>query len=118
MVSYLANDDVFADFYPRSACFVRVLVGNGCLQTTGSLSRAKCNGKLLLPNTRIIILEKFTQKMADSSYAPSTRKEILLAGIRKYYRLGKEEIEGTSLIQRSTEGMKESRRYKPLINKK
>ena len=38
------------------------------------------------PETRILILTKFAQKLADSGYRSSTRRETTTSGLTKYYR--------------------------------
>ena len=61
------------------------------------------------------ILGDFIQKMADSGYKHSTRKEIIKSAVTKFYRQVLEQETGGSNIYRSAEDMAESRRLKSLL---
>ena len=66
---------------------------------------------------RVAILEKFTTKMVDSGYDSKTRKEILQAGLKDYYRKVKKDITGTARLHRTAEEMKGHRSLKALQSK-
>ena len=60
---------------------------------------------------------RFLKKMTDSGYGTATREEVIKSGLRSYYRrLGEAQKEGRG-VYRSSQQMKESRRYKSLQKK-
>ena len=64
---------------------------------------------------RLQIILKFSQKMVDSGYVSDTRKEILISGITRYYRLVLQDIAGKRNLYRSTEELKAGREKKSLL---
>ena len=58
------------------------------------------------------ILGDFIQKMTDSGYKHSTRKEIIKSGLTRYYRLVLSEVAGERKLYRSAKEMQEGRGLK------
>ena len=63
---------------------------------------------------KLQILERFSHKLVDSSYKEATRKEILILGISRYYRLVLLDLMGRRSLHRSAEDIKGGREVKPL----
>ena len=61
------------------------------------------------------MIRRFSQKMVDSSYVTETRKDILVSGITRYYRLVLQELAGKRNLYRTTEELKGGREKKSLI---
>ena len=59
----------------------------------------------------------FIQKMCDSGYNHPTRMEVILCGVKKYYRQVVEQESGGRRLYRSQEDMASSRKLKNLRNK-
>ena len=66
---------------------------------------------------RLVDLDKFVQKLADSGYGKDTRKEILTAGIKRYYRLVLQQVNGGRSLYRSAREMAPKRSLKQLAPK-
>ena len=63
-------------------------------------------------------LSVFTQKLMDSGYGKSCRREILTSGIKRYYHLVLQEIAGGRSVYRSVQEMLPQRRIKLLKTKR
>ena len=69
------------------------------------------------PEDRMKDLQHFTQKLIDSDYGKETRREILKAGVKRFYRLLLQEAAGGRAVYRSLEDMLPQRRIKQLKTK-
>lgn len=63
------------------------------------------------------VIVDFIQKMCDSGYDHPTRMEVILSGVKKYYRQVVEQETGGRRLYRSQEHMASSRKLKSLKNK-
>ena len=66
---------------------------------------------------RLMILEKFSQKLIDSGYGQEVCQEILKAGLTRYYRIVLQDAAGNRKLYRSAEEMREGRALKEFKNK-
>ena len=58
------------------------------------------------------VLRSFSQKMVDSGYEADIRKEILVSGVRRYFRLRLNHEAGIRNLYRTPEEMKSARERK------
>ena len=65
---------------------------------------------------RAVVLQDLVQKMADSEYNSKARREILVSGLKQYYRLVKDQETGGRRLYRSAEEMSITREIKEVLN--
>ena len=63
------------------------------------------------------VLTDFIQKMSDSGYEHKMRMEVIMSGVKKYFRQIVEQESGGKRLYRSQEDMAQSRKLKSLRNK-